>query len=280
MKYWLALTFDPHSEVLTLARRAEELGFEGVAMNDHVLVPAGEKTPHPDGFPLPADAPFLDPLVTFGAISAVTTSLRLLTFALVLPLRNPVLLAKQLGSLALLSNNRLVVGTGTGWLREEFAAVGAGFDDRGARTDEMLEIMADFWNDGWAEHRGTHYDLPRSGMFPHPTSPIPIWVGGHSMAAARRAARFDGYMPMSSSIDGRLLREFALIDELRAESGRTGAFDRVAVWTGGQEPTAADDLVRHGINNAIVIAWPSDAGVPLAEKLAAAETFSRQVIHT
>jgi probable F420-dependent oxidoreductase len=277
VRFWLSVMFEPYDQLLDHARRAEELGFEGVIMADHVVVLDGERTPHPSGYPLRADEPFPDPLVTFGAMAAVTTRLRFMTGVLVVPLRDPFLLAKQLATAALLSDNRVVLGTGVGWLREEFETVGRGWSDRGARMDEMLDVMRDFWADGWAEHHGEHYEFARSGMFPVPTAPIPVWIGGHSTPAARRAARFDGYMPMRP-LDDVTRREFALVDELRAEQGRTGGFDRIVGWPGGDRSTVAELAERDGITDLTVFAWPMYADLPLGDKHAAAEGFAETVI--
>ena len=277
MKFWLSLMFEPYEQLLDHARRAEELGFEGVEYDDVIRHDDAERTPHPTGYPLRADEPFPDPLVTFAAMAAVTTRLRFLTYVLVVPLRDPFLLAKQLATVAALSGNRVVLGTGVGWLREELETVGRGWDDRGARMDEMLDVMVDFWSDGYAEHHGEHYDFDRSAMFPVPTAPIPIWIGGHSTPAARRAARFDGYMPMRP-LDDRTRHEFALIDTLRAERGLTGPYERVVGWPGGDRSTVAELSEGHGIGSVIVVGWPMYADLTLAEKHAAAESFARTII--
>jgi alkanesulfonate monooxygenase SsuD/methylene tetrahydromethanopterin reductase-like flavin-dependent oxidoreductase (luciferase family) len=228
-------------------------------------------------------------------MASVTTRLRFLSDVIVVPLRDPFLLAKQLATLALLSRNRVVLGTGTGWLKEEFDAVGQGWQDRGRRMDEGLDIMVDFWKDGWAEMHGQHFDLPRSGMFPVPDTPIPVWIGGHSSAAARRAARFDGYMPMRA-LDEVTRAEFAQIDRIRLEAGLTAPFERIA-FMAEVDRGAADELAeRDGIGSVIVRPWEqysamgyarksAEAGtlvpftpLPLAEKLAAAESFADRVL--
>jgi probable F420-dependent oxidoreductase len=295
MRFWLSLNFEPCDELLDLARAAEDCGFEGVVLPDHVVVPAEDTTLHPSGYPLSPNEPFLEPLVAFAAMAAVTTRLRFLPDVLVVPLRDPFLLAKQLTTLALLSGNRVGLGTGTGWLKEEFDAVGRGWHDRGKRMDEGLDIMVDFWQDGWAELHGKHFELPLAGMFPVPAVPIPVWVGGHSMAAARRAARFDGYMPMRP-LNAETRAEFAEIDRLRQEAGRTGAFERIA-FMAEVDRGAADELAeRDGIGSVIVRPWEqysamgyaarrAAAGkfipftpVPLAEKLAAAKGFADRAI--
>jgi probable F420-dependent oxidoreductase len=272
LRFWLSLNFEPWDQILDLARTAEALGFEGVVLPDHIVVPAGDTTPHPSGYPLQPDEAFLDPLVAFAAMSSVTTRLRFLSGVLVVPLRDPFLLAKQLGTLALLSGNRVVLGTGTGWLKDEFDVVGQGWHDRGGRMDEALDLMVDFWHDGWAERHGEHFDLPRSGMFPAPSKPIPIWIGGHSRPAMRRAARFDGYLPMRP-FDDVSRAEFAEVERRRREQGLTGSFERVAYWPGGDRSTADELAELDGINSVIVFAWEPYSPMMIAEKQATAETF-------
>jgi probable F420-dependent oxidoreductase len=276
VRYWLSLMFEPANQLLDHARVAEELGFEGVLLPDHVVVRDGDRTPHPSGYPLRADEPFAEPLIAFSAMAAVTTRLRFLSDVLVVPLRDPFLLAKQLATLSILSGGRVVLGTGTGWLKEEFEIVGRGWTDRGKRMDEMLDIMVDFWEDGYAEFHGEKFGFDRSGMFPIPPSPIPIWIGGHSTAAARRAARFAGYMPMRP-LDDVTRAEFAFIDKLRADSGATSSFERIVSWPGGDRPVAAQ-LEEEGIGSVIVFAWPMYADIPLKDKHLAAEAFAETVI--
>lgn len=232
MKYWLCLNFEPVDTLLAHARKADELGFEGVVMPDHIVVKDGPRTPHPSDFPLRADHDFVDPMVAYSAMAAVTTRLKFLSYVYVVPLRDPFVVAKLGASVAVMSNDRFILGTGVGWLEEEFETVGQDFHTRGKRMEEMLPIIRDFWADGYAEFHGEFFDFPRSGMFPVPKKPIPMWLGGHSLPAARRAAFYDGYMPMrhvsdpDGSLDPQTVAEFALIDEIRAEHGLTGQYDR------------------------------------------------------
>jgi probable F420-dependent oxidoreductase len=268
--------FEPSHQLLDHARMAEELGFEGVVLPDHLVVLDADRTPHPSGYPLRADEPFLEPLIAFASMAAVTTRLRFLSDVLVVPLRDPFLLAKQLATLSILSGGRVVLGTGTGWLKEEFETVGRGWTDRGQRMDQMLDIMVDLWRDGYAESQGAHFNFERSGMFPIPPDPIPIWIGGHSTAAARRAARFAGYMPMRP-LDDETRAEFALIDRLRGDSGASGPFERIVSWPGGDR-NLASQLAEEAIGSVIVFAWPMYADIAFEAKRAAAEDFAQDII--
>jgi probable F420-dependent oxidoreductase len=292
VRFWLSLNFEPLDQLLDLARMAEELGYEGVVLPDHIAVPSGDTTPHPTGYPLQPEEEFPEPLMCFASMASVTTRLRCLTGVLVVPLRDPFLLAKQLGTLALLSGNRFVLGTGAGWLREEFDLLGQGWIDRGKRMDEMLDLMNDFWADGWGQARGQHYPPRRSGMFPAPAAPIPIWVGGNSKAAVQRAAHFDGYIPMRQ-YDEVARDEFIEVERLRREYGLEGPYERVAFWPGGDRATALEMAESGGITQAVVAAWEpysptlesakrEAGGAPyvrptLEEKRSAAEAFADQV---
>ncbi len=235
MKFWWHLDSEPVDQLLRLARDAEELGFEGVTMPEHVVLKTGDRTPHPTGVQIPSETEFPDPMCAFSAMSAVTTRLRFMPFVYVVPLRNPFALAKQVSTLALLSDNRFVLGTGVGWLPEEFQAVGQDFTTRGRRMNEMLEVMRQFWSDGYSEQHGEFFDFPRSGMFPVPTQRVPVWIGGHSNKAAIRAAQHDGYMPMDGLHD-RTRQEFAAIDSYRSEHGLDGPYERVVVAAPGADP--------------------------------------------
>jgi probable F420-dependent oxidoreductase len=280
LKFWLLLAFEPHDQLLDLARAAEDLGYEGVLLPDHVVIRDGDRTPHPGGWPLQADDAIPDPIVSFSAMAAVTTRLRFLTSVLVVPLRDPFMLAKQVGTLAVLSNNRVVLGTGVGWLEEEFDTVGKDFANRGRRMDEMLDILVQFWTDGYAEYHGEHYDFERSGMFPVPTEPIPVWIGGNSMRAARRAARFDGYMPMFM-LDDKARAEFALVDKIRAEEGRTSQYSRIVPWPAGNDPSFIQPLVAAGITDVVIGPWGYEPrhNIPFTEKILAAEAFASTAIN-
>jgi probable F420-dependent oxidoreductase len=237
MKFWVSVEPTAIDEMVQFAHDAEELGYEGVVLPEHLVVKVGDRTPHPNKYQLVPDANFPDPFCVFSALAAVTTRLRFLSMVYVVPLRNTFSLTKQVATLAVLSNNRFVLGTGTGWLREEFETVGADWSTRGRRLDEMLEIMRDFLDDGYAEYHGRFHDFPRSGMFPVPTEPVPIWIGGHSTAAARRAARFDGYFPMDG-LHERTRAEFDEIEAYRAEHEISGPYERMI--TGNVEPTVSN----------------------------------------
>jgi probable F420-dependent oxidoreductase len=191
-----------------LARAAEEAGFESLWTVDHVVVPSGYESPYPysrsgrmaGGV---EDFDLADPLIWLAYAAAVTDRLVLGTGVLVLPQRNPLVLAKQAASLDVLSGGRLVLGIGAGWLAEEFAALGVPFRGRGDRTDEAIAALRALWSEGAASHRGDAFDFEDVYCRPRPArGSIPIVVGGHSRRAARRAGELgDGFFPNGRSVE-------------------------------------------------------------------------------
>jgi probable F420-dependent oxidoreductase len=198
MEAWQNLGFTDHRRLVELARLAEDEGFAGVTLPEHLVTPVRIETPNPyvegGGPGYPPDTPFVDPWVAFGAMSSVTTSLRFLANVYVLPLRNLFVAAKALSTAAAMSGDRVVLGVGIGWLREEFEAVGAGFEDRGARTDDMLALLGRLLRGEPVSSDGPHHRFPAVRIAPVPDRPVPVLVGGTSPPALRRAARADGWI--------------------------------------------------------------------------------------
>jgi probable F420-dependent oxidoreductase len=189
----------------TLVARGEALGFSSVVIADHIVFPVTIKSRYPytvsGAFPGQGDA--LEQLSLMAFLAGKTRSLRLISSVMILPHRNPVVTAKMLATIDVLSRGRVTVGVGVGWLREEFEALGTpDFDRRGAVSDEYLRIFKTLWTQDPASFRGEFYRfeavrcLPRPVQRPHP----PIWVGGHSPAALRRVARLgDGWHPVGAN---------------------------------------------------------------------------------
>lgn len=224
MKLWQSLAFVEPDQLVPLARCAEECGFHGVLLSDHLAFPGtlSSKYPYaPDGKPLfDATVPFPDPWVTIAAMAQLTTSLRFATLIYVLPLRDPFEVAKSVGTAALLSKDRLVLGTGAGWMKEEFDAVGIDFRTRGQRFDEMIEVLRKLWTGRMVEHKGTHFDFGPMQISPVPGKRVPIYVGGVSEAALRRAATLgDGWMG-SGNAPEEVPAVLARLRELRKRAGR------------------------------------------------------------
>jgi probable F420-dependent oxidoreductase len=207
----------------TLATRAEEWGFSSVMIADHIVFPVTIKSKYPytvsGAFPGQGDA--LEQLSLMAFVAGKTRSLRLISSVMILPYRNPVVTAKMLATIDVLSRGRVTVGVGVGWLREEFEALGApDFDRRGAVSDEYLRIFKALWTQDPASYHGEFYRFDSVRCLPHPVQKPhpPIWVGGHSKAALRRVARLgDGWHPVGANpaVPLRPPELRALLDDLR-----------------------------------------------------------------
>ncbi len=189
----------------TLVARAEALGFSSVVIADHIVFPVTIKSKYPytvsGAFPGQGDA--LEQLSLMAFVAGKSQTLRLISSVMILPHRNPVVTAKMLATIDVLSRGRVTVGVGVGWLREEFEALGApDFDRRGAVSDEYLRIFKALWTQDPASYHGEFYRFDSVRCLPHPAQKPhpPIWVGGHSKAALRRVARLgDGWHPVGAN---------------------------------------------------------------------------------
>jgi probable F420-dependent oxidoreductase len=224
VKLWQVASFAEPDQLLGIARAAEEAGLEGVLLSDHLFFPGRIDSRYPyseDGKPaFDGASPFPEPWTTIAAMAAVTTRLRFATMVYILPLRHPLEVAKAVGTAALLSGGRVALGVGAGWIREEFDVLGVDFATRGARMDEMMDVMRAVWSGEMVGHRGRFFDFAPLQMSPPPPAPPPIWVGGLSRAALRRAAtRGDGWIGTGQTADD-ALRIVAELRRLRADAGR------------------------------------------------------------
>ena len=224
MRLWQVVSFAEPEQLLEIARAAEEAGLHGVLLSDHLFFPGRLASRYPysaDGKPaFDGATPFPDPWTTIAAMAAVTERLRFATMVYILPLRHPLEVAKTVGTAALLSRGRVALGVGAGWIREEFDALGVPFAARGARMDEMIEVMRKAWTGASFEHRGRCFALGPLQMSPPPPAQVPIYVGGLSPAALRRAARLgDGWIGTGQTPD-EAIAYAAQLRHLRAEAGR------------------------------------------------------------
>lgn len=237
-----------------LAAAAEEHGVESVWTVEHVVVPADYESRYPyskDGrMPGGDSAPIPDPLIWLTWVGAHSQSLQLCTGVLILPQRNPAVLAKEVATLDQLSRGRVQLGVGVGWLREEFEALGVPFEGRGARTDEYVAALRELWGSAEPTFHGEFVDFERALSHPKPVGgTVPIVVGGHTAVAARRAGRLgDGFFPADH-------RELPmLLDELRSAATAAGRDpDAVEITTGA--PRNAEErsrLVDLGVERIVV----------------------------
>ncbi len=212
-------------EAIRLARAAEAAGFESIWTVDHVVVPAGYQSRYPydpsGRLPSGEGTVFPDPLIWLAYVAARTSTLRLGTGILIVPQRNPLVLAKELATLDSLSGGRMILGAGIGWLEEEFVALGVPFAGRVQRTEEAIAAMRALWSEEQAGFDGTTVRFARCFLRPQPPGgTIPVHVGGHSPAAARRAGRIgDGFFPFGVSPE-ELPPLIDLVQKSAEEAGR------------------------------------------------------------
>jgi probable F420-dependent oxidoreductase len=260
VRFWQVVSFTEPEQLCDIARGAEEAGFDGVLLSDHLFFPGrlASRYPYsPDGKPgFDGATPFPDPWTAIAAMAAVTTQLRFGTMVYILPLRHPLEVAKTVGTAAVLSDGRVVLGCGAGWIREEFDALGVDFATRGRRFDEMIEVLRTVWGGGMVEHHGRVFDCGPLQMSPAPRAPVPIWIGGTSDAALRRAARLgDGWIG-TGHVPDELPQ---LLGRLRAQREKAGRgrtpFETLVPLAVPPDP----DLLRrleaeHGVT--ATTAWP------------------------
>jgi probable F420-dependent oxidoreductase len=219
-----------------IGQACEENGLESLWVVEHVVVPVGY-TPNypyaPSGrMPGPEDSPIPDPLIWLAFVAAATTTIRLATGILILPERNPLVLAKEVATLDRLSGGRVELGIGVGWLEEEFDALGIPWERRGERTDDHVAVLRKLWAEGPATHDSDFSRFGEVWSRPRPTQEaVPIVVGGHSKAAARRAGRLgDGFFPGRGSGD-ELAELIRIMRETAVEHGRDP--DAIEITSGG-----------------------------------------------
>jgi probable F420-dependent oxidoreductase len=221
----MSIAFSPVEHYVPLARAADESGWGYVAIADHVANPEHLESKYPytgDGTrrwePF---TPWPDPWVMVGTMAAVTQRVRFLTTVYVLPMRPPLQVAKTVGTAAAVSGGRVTLGAGMGWMEEEFTLLEQPFRQRGRRADEMIDVIRKVWQGGWVEHHGEFYDFDKLEVSPAPPGPVPIWIGGLSEPALKRAARNDGWISDLMSTDD-IVRSIATVERHRADGGRSG----------------------------------------------------------
>ncbi|MBP1684316.1 MAG: putative F420-dependent oxidoreductase, Rv2161c family protein [Deltaproteobacteria bacterium] len=266
MKYWISLvTTMEVAQFVEIAKFAEQVGFEGVSVPDHLVMPtkvAGRYPYTPDGkMWWPVDTPWPDPWVTLAAMGTATSRLRLASNIYLAALRDPFTAARAVGTAAVLTNDRIICGVAVGWIKEEYDLLGIDFRTRGKRLDEMLEVMHQLWTGKEVTHHGRIFKFEHALMAPAPRRRIPIWVGGASQAALRRAARNDGWLgvPMSNA---QLLATTRNLYAMRKQLGKSGEpFDVVLSPMEAITPAVKAELESAGAHHVMALPWtPSPWG--------------------
>jgi alkanesulfonate monooxygenase SsuD/methylene tetrahydromethanopterin reductase-like flavin-dependent oxidoreductase (luciferase family) len=250
---------------LPLAQAAEEAGYDGMVVPDSICYPLESDSLYPfspdHSREFLDDKPFIEPFSLIPAMGAVTDTLRFITFVLKLPMRHPLLVAKQATSVAVLTGNRLALGVGSSPWPEDYQFCGVPWDGRGKRMDEAIDIVRGLSAGGYFEYHGQAYDLPAVKISPVPTEPLPILVGGHAPAALRRAARSDGWLHGGgdpADLPGLLEH----LGRLREEEGTTSRpFEVHVISLDAYSVDGVHRLEEQGVTDVIVgFRWPYSAG--------------------
>ncbi|EEB80182.1 hypothetical protein GPB2148_2995 [marine gamma proteobacterium HTCC2148] len=256
MKHWLSLVgISKVEDYIELAQFAEKIGFYGVAVADHLLIPSQSVSVHSnskDSTWRPREAQWPDPWIILTAIGLATSSLRLTTNIYLAALRDPFSTAKAISTASRLTNNRVSCGLAAGWQKEEFEFSGVDFQSRGRRLDETIMVMKKLWSGTEVSHEGEFFQFNGALQQPTPTQPIKIRIGGSSAPALRRAARHDGWMGEPMSKD-KLIETVKILENLRAEQKKSEPMD--LFFTLMEMPTREiyNELDSMGLSNRVAI---------------------------
>ncbi|MGH3716509.1 MAG: TIGR03619 family F420-dependent LLM class oxidoreductase [Micromonosporaceae bacterium] len=286
MKFTMSIAMSQLDQLTGLAATAEECGFSGVHLPDSICFAENLSEPYPytpDGSRFwGPETPWVDPMVAATAMAAVTTRIGFYTGVLKLGLRNPVLFARQVGSVACLTGGRFGLGVGLGWGPEEFAWCGAPYTQRGKRVDEAIELIRLILGGGMVEYHGEFYDVGPLQMSPAPEGPVPLYIGGHTAPALRRAARVgDGWASAMMRYD-ELRDTIAELHRLRAEYGRDQEpYEIQGVCVDRFGLDGYRELAEIGVTDIPTIPWllygvPADA--ELSAKQDCLKRFSDEII--
>ena len=287
MRFSYAESMTDPTFYVPLAQAAEAAGYDSMVIPDSICYPAEADSVYPfnpDGTrEFLDDKPFLEPFSLIPALGVVTERLRFTTFVIKLPIRNPVLIAKQATSTAVLTNNRLLLGVGTSPWREDYDILGVPWERRGRRMDEEVAIIKGLSAGGFFEYHGEIFDVPSIKMTPVPTKPLPILIGGHGDAALRRTARVgDGWLHGGGNPED-LPGLLARLGELRQEEGTADRpFEVHVISMDAFSVDGVRRLEEQGVTDVIVgFRWPYEVGPdiePLADKIDKLRWFADSVI--
>jgi len=285
MEFWQSLALTEMDELIELAKIAEDVGFAGITLSDHLATPKTIETRYPyteDGNPMwaPNDA-FPDPWVLIAAMAQETNHIRFMPFVYVLPMRDPFSVAKLLSSAAVLSGERVVFGAGTGWMEEEFALVQREFGRRGRRADEMFEVIGKLLSGKTVDHEGEFYQFEALHMTPCPRRPVEVRIGGLTEVSLRRAARHDGWLGLTHTPE-EVSEVKRFLDRERARLGRSEVpFDMmVAHYPSSPNAKEYERFRDAGVDSVNVPPWRyrgSDS-ISLDEKRRSLEEFAERYI--
>jgi probable F420-dependent oxidoreductase len=297
MQFWASTAFTPPDHLVPLAKAADEVGLHGVVMSDHIFFPKQLDSPYPyspyeDNRPIwDPETPWPDAWVTIGAMIGATTRLRFGTSIYIAPARDVFTVAKQVGTAAVLSGDRVSLGLGAGWMKEEFDQTGQRYENRGRRLDEMIAALRVLWSGGWVEHHGKYYDFGPLMIEPAPKRPVPIWCGGHSDAALHRAAfHCDGWIGNAYSEEDAEHYLAKLQAEREAAGTADKPFEIIIGLYAPPTPAVVEKWSARGVTGLLCVPWFLDdrsddrdvagkqMGTGLDRKIEALHNFERTVL--
>ncbi|MCG5211667.1 TIGR03619 family F420-dependent LLM class oxidoreductase [Streptosporangium sp. KLBMP 9127] len=290
MDFWLGASFVATGEFTELAVAAERYGMHTLTLSDHVFF-ADYATPYPystSGRPRwDATTHWPDPWVTIGAMAAVTSTLRFSPNVYIAPARDLFTVAKQVSTAAVLSGERVGFGVGVGWCADEFAQTGQDFRTRGRRLDEMIPVLRRLWAGGEVEHHGVHFDFGPLSIAPVPARPVPVYIGGDSEPALRRAARLgDGWIGNRVYTEDQLDVILTALRHHLQEYGRPpDALEIIAPLAVLPDPATYRRFAAKGVTATMAAPWwlatPEEKarhGDSLELKIATLERFAEEII--
>jgi probable F420-dependent oxidoreductase len=281
------------ADLLNLARHAERLGFESLWFGEHYVIPKTYVGHHPSRKDTPADqndtrdkailgqdVKIHDPWFLLGAVAGATSRIKLGTAICIVPMMHPLLLARATATAHDVTGGRFLLGTGAGWLKEEFDAVGVPFETRGARLDEAVEILKKAWAGGYFSHHGKHFQFGDLQITPHPTV-VPLICGGNTGPALRRVARVaDGWINSAQITCEEAMTMRETVETARRKMGTAGRPFTYYVRPHAPYGETIDTLVREGFDHLVLRGpdvWPNDPKIPLECKVEKLEAVARDL---
>jgi probable F420-dependent oxidoreductase len=293
VRFHQSITFLPTRQAVPLARASDALGYGGIYVSDHLFNPRALESRYTyslreDGAPeWEPETPWPDPMCVISALATITEHLTFTTGVYIAPVRDLITVAKSVGTAAVLSDNRVRLGVGVGWCKEEFDQTGQDFASRGKRLSEMIEALRALWRGGWVEFHGQYYDVPECQMEPAPTMPVPIIGGGHSPVALQRtAALCDGWIAAGAYGEEEAWTHLAELRAALKSAGREG--EPFAIYMSLNERPDIDMFRRFaeaGVTDFVCAPWMFvrvEPGTPddkaLADRLGAVKWFADEFV--
>jgi probable F420-dependent oxidoreductase len=293
VRFHQAVAFLPTNQILPMAKACDGLGYGGMYVSDHLFNPRQRSSRYTyskteDGAPGWEDhTAWPDPMSVISACAGATQNLLFTTGIYIAPLRDLMTVAKTVGTTAVLSGNRLRLGIGVGWSKEEFDLTGQDFANRGKRLDEMIVALRALWRGGWVEFHGDFYDVPECQMEPAPTEPVPFICGGHSPVALRRTAELcDGWIAAGAYSEEEAWMHLAELHDALQKAGRDK--DGFTIYLSLNERPSVDLYRRFadaGVTDFVCAPWmfatiapgtPDDEA--LATRLAPVHWFAEEIV--